>query len=102
MNAFELFSASIRVIGLLAAGRGIYDLIYAVLDALDLTGHSVTADLRFQEFVFGVFYLLIGLYLLRGAPWLMDFSFPYESTVATGENEPGDGEDQERPSSSRD
>jgi hypothetical protein len=48
MNAFELFSAAIRVIGLLAAGRGVYDLIYAALDALNLTGHSITADLRFK------------------------------------------------------
>ena len=72
MNAFELFSAAIRVIGLLSAGCGVYDLIYAALDALSLTGRSVSADIPFQDFVFGIFYLLMGLYLLRGRlGWLI-------------------------------
>ena len=87
MNAFELFSAAIRVIGLLSAGRGVYDLIYAALDALNLTGRSVSADIPFQDFVFGIFYLLMGLYLLRGAPWLVDFAFPIEPTDTSVEGE---------------
>ena len=87
MNAFELFAAAIRVIGLLSAGRGVYDLIYAALDALNLTGRSVMSDVPFQDFVFGVFYLLMGLYLLRGAPWIVDFAFPYETPVIAGERE---------------
>jgi len=88
MNAFELFSAAIRVIGLLSAGRGVYDLIYAALDALNLTGRSVSADVPFQGFVFGIFYLLMGLYLLRGAPWVVDFAFPFDSTVDSAESDP--------------
>ena len=88
MNAFELFSAAIRVIGLLSAGRGVYDLIYAALDALNLTGRSVSADVPFQGFVFGIFYLLMGLYLLRGAPWVVDFAFPFDSTVDSTESNP--------------
>ena len=88
MNAFELFSAAIRVIGLLSAGRGVYDLIYAALDALNLTGRSVSADVPFQGFVFGIFYLLMGLYLLRGAPWVVDFAFPFDSAVDSAESDP--------------
>lgn len=76
MNAYDLFAAAVRVVGLLSGGRGLYDLIFSALDALNLTGRSVSADIRFQDFVFGVFYLLFGLYLLRGAPWIMNFSFP--------------------------
>jgi hypothetical protein len=88
MNAFELFSAAIRVIGLLSAGRGVYDLLYAALDALNLTGRSVSADIPFQDFVFGIFYLLMGLYLLRGAPWVVDFAFPIDSTADSVESDP--------------
>ena len=76
MSAYDLFAAAVRVVGLLSSGRGLSDLIFSALDALNLTGRSVTADVRFQDFVFGVFYLLLGLYLLRGAPWIMNFSFP--------------------------
>jgi hypothetical protein len=86
MNAFELFSAAIRVIGLLATVRGAYDLIYAALDALKLTGRSVSAEIPFQDFVFGVFYVLIGLYLLRGGQGIVDFAFPYDSTVDAVDN----------------
>jgi hypothetical protein len=100
MNSFELFSAAIRVIGLLSGGRGVYDLIYAALDALNLTGRSVSADIPFQGFVFGVCYLLMRLYLLRGAPWIVDFAFPYESSLESIEGESGDGT--KRTSSSQD
>jgi hypothetical protein len=76
MDAINLFSAGLRIIGLLSAGRGIVDLLYSALSALDLTSRSVTATFPFVEFVYGLFYLLMGLYLLRGAPWVVEFAFP--------------------------
>lgn len=81
MDAFNLFSAGIRIIGLLSAGRGIGDLLYATLVSLNLTARSVTdTTVSYTEFVYGIFYLLLGLYLLRGAPWVVDFAFPYDQS----------------------
>jgi hypothetical protein len=76
MDALELFSAGIRILGLLSAGRGIIDLLYTAMASLDLTSRSVTAIPPYVDFVYGMFYLLMGLYLIRGAPWLIDFAFP--------------------------
>jgi hypothetical protein len=76
MDALELFSAGIRILGLLSAGRGIIDLLYTAMASLDLTSRSVTATPPYVDFVYGLFYLLMGLYLIRGAPWLIDFAFP--------------------------
>jgi len=84
MDELVLFSAAIRVIGLLSMGRGLYDLIYAALDALQLTGKSVAANVPFQDFVFGVFYLALGMYLLRGAPYIVNLAFP--ETILTNDD----------------
>ncbi|MGH9819311.1 MAG: hypothetical protein ACRD43_04005 [Pyrinomonadaceae bacterium] len=81
MEAINLFSAGVRILGLLSAGRGIGDLLYATLVSLNLTTRSVTdTTVSYTEFVYGIFYLLVGLYLLRGAPWVMDFAFPVDTT----------------------
>ena len=81
MDAFNLFAAGVRIVGLLSAGRGIGDLLYATLVSLNLTTRSVTdTTVSYTEFVYGIFYLLLGLYLLRGAPWVVDFAFPYDQS----------------------
>ena len=80
MNAKELFSAAVRVIGLLSLQRGVYDLFYVLLFNLELSEVSVTAKAPNADLIFGLFYFFIGLYLLRGAPLIVNFAFPYKKT----------------------
>ena len=88
MDAINLFSAGMRILGLLSAGRGLSDLLYATLVSLNLTSRSVTdTTVSYTEFVYGIFYLLMGLYLLRGAPWIMEFAFPYDPEKSGGSSE---------------
>jgi hypothetical protein len=81
MDAKELFSAAIRVIGLLAAGRGIGDLLYVLAHELGGPRDSVMTSFPETELILGIFYLAIGLYFLRGAPVLIAYAFPERSQI---------------------
>jgi hypothetical protein len=72
----DLFGAGIRVIGLLSFGRGFFDLLYILLFLLGLTNSSVTANFPSVSLADGLFYFLSGIYLLRGAPILVNFAYP--------------------------
>ena len=97
MDTINLFSAGVRILGLLSAGRGIGDLLYATLVSLDLTTRSVTdTTVSYTEFVYGVFYLLLGLYLLRGAPWVMEFAFPYDPGKDESSDDTANSDDGEK------
>ena len=97
MDAINLFSAGLRILGLLSAGRGIVDLLYSVMTSLALTTRSVTDTFPFVEVVYGLFYLLMGLYLIRGAPWIVDFAFPVYTRSALDPDEDEDEDDAGRP-----
>ena len=75
MNASEIFSGIfgliIRCAGLSLTLLGIND-IYRTLIML-VQGISMTS---FIPLLFGIPCLLIGIWFLRGAPWLMSFSYP--------------------------
>lgn len=75
INGKELFGAGIRIVGLLSFGRGFVDLLYVLLFSFGLTKSSVNADFPYADFVYGLFYALGGLYLLRGAPVLINFAY---------------------------
>ena len=79
MQAKELFSAAVRVIGLLSIGRGLYDLVYVVAYEAGSGDFSVTAKFPGFDLLIGIFYSLLGLYLLRGAPLIVDYAFPVRS-----------------------
>ena len=63
MKSKELFALALRVIGVLG-------IIYILRSAVRTT--SPAATFLIIRFVF----VLIGLYLLRGAPWLVKFAYP--------------------------
>ena len=90
MDTISLFSAGLRILGLLSAGRGIVDLLYSVMASLALTTRSVTDTFPFVDVVYGLFYLLMGLYLIRGAPWIVDFAFPVYTRSARDPDEDED------------
>jgi hypothetical protein len=79
MDAKEAFSVAIRVVGLLSLGRCVTDLAFVATYLIGNENISVTAKFPGADFVIGVFFLLAGLYLLRGAPWIVNFAFPGES-----------------------
>ena len=87
MEAREIFIAALKVVGLLSIGRGLYDLFYILLYTLNLGDFSVTAKYPTADLIFGVFYLICGLYLLRGGDFIVNFAFPSRE-VKTQETEP--------------
>ena len=76
MEAKELFSAAVKVIGLLSIGRGIYDFVYVLIFALKLDNVSVTAKYPTGDLLLGLFYFFCGFYLLRGGDFIVNFAFP--------------------------
>jgi predicted transporter len=76
MEAKELFSAAIRVIGLLSILRGLGDLMYVVLYETGGSEISVTAKFPSNDMLLGIFYFFLGLYFLRGASLIVDYAFP--------------------------
>ena len=80
MDEKILFSAAVRVIGLLSLVRGVYDLFYSFLYFIGFGDISVTAKIPNADLVFGFFYCLLGVYFLRGAALIVNFAFPYQET----------------------
>lgn len=83
----ELFSVAIRVVGLLSFGRGFFDIVYILFYAFgSLRDQSVTKGFPDTNLTYGVAYILAGLYLLRGAPFVVRFAFPETPGIAESEN----------------
>ena len=71
MNASEIFGLIIRCTGLALTLLGMHDVYRAlimVVQAISMTS--------FMPLLFGIPALLLGIWFLRGAPWLMSFSYP--------------------------
>ncbi len=75
-NGKDLFGVGIRVVGLLSFGRGFVDLLFVLLFLFGLSNSSVNASFPIANLVDGLFYLLSGIYLMRGAPILINFAYP--------------------------
>ena len=71
MNASEIFGLIIRSVGLALSLLGIHEVYRAII--MLVQGISLTS---FMPLLFGIPNLLIGIWFLRGAPWLMSFSYP--------------------------
>ena len=77
MDAKAWFSVAVRVVGLLSLGRGVVDLVGFAFAVFGLAiQSSVVADLPTNNVTYGLLYLILGLYLVRGAEWLVNFAFP--------------------------
>ena len=71
MNASEIFGIIIRCTGLALTLLGIHEVYRALIMAVQ--DISMTS---FIPLLFGIPNLLLGIWFLRGAPWLMSFSYP--------------------------
>ncbi|HVE59080.1 MAG TPA: hypothetical protein VNB22_19815 [Pyrinomonadaceae bacterium] len=87
MDSKEIFSAALRVIGLLSVGRGLSDLLYFFVIYFEFEKQSVTRELPYMELFLGLFYLFAGLYFLRGAPLILAYAFPEKVTKIEQENQ---------------
>ena len=76
MNAKDWFSVGVRIVGLLSFGRGLGDIINFVEIVIGIIYSSVVSGSHANTLVLGLFYLLGGLYLMRGAPAIINFAFP--------------------------
>jgi hypothetical protein len=65
MKSSELFALAVRIVGLIS-------LLYMIGGALMLFGASVPFFLILREIV----WLLVSIYLLRGAPHIVRFAYP--------------------------
>jgi hypothetical protein len=74
MRPVEVFGIVVRVFGLLLL---IYALWYLVYGISVLSGLSEEAGgYRISYFISGIMFLVLALYLLRGAPHILRFSYP--------------------------
>ena len=65
MKSSDLFALAVRIVGLVS-------LLYMIGSALMLFGASIPFFLVLKE----VIWLLVSLYLLRGAPHVVRFAYP--------------------------
>ncbi|MHC4171811.1 MAG: hypothetical protein ACYTBX_07795 [Planctomycetota bacterium] len=70
MNASEIFGLIIRCTGLALTLLGIHNVYRALIMLVQAI--SITS---FMPLLFGVPDLLLGIWFLRGAPWLLSFSY---------------------------
>ncbi len=87
MEEKTLFSAAVRVVGLLSLGRGVSDLFYGFLYYIGFGDISVTAKIPNADIVFGLFYFVLGIYLIRGASFIVNFAFPHSEESAKVDKE---------------
>jgi hypothetical protein len=76
LEAQRLFGVALRVIGLLSLVRGLNDLAYVFFFAIGSLDVSINKSFPGTDLIYGVIFFFGGLYLLRGAPLLMNFSYP--------------------------
>ena len=73
MNASEIFGLIIRCTGLALTLLGIHNVYRALIMLVQVLSTS-----SFILLLFGVPSLLLGIWFLRGAPWLLSFSYPQD------------------------
>ncbi len=70
MKPYEVFGIFIRCVGLVLALVGLHGLYRAVI----MLVQNITA-VSFMHLIFGIPTLVLGVWLLHGAPWLIFFSY---------------------------
>ena len=71
MNTSEIFGLIIRCAGLALTLLGIHEVYRALIMVV-----QEFSGISFTPLLFGIPNLLLGIWFLRGAPWLMSFSYP--------------------------
>jgi len=70
MKPYEVFGLFIRCVGLVLALAGLHGLYRAVIMLV-----QNIAAISFMPLIFGIPTLVLGVWFLRGAAWLMLFSY---------------------------
>ena len=74
MTPKEIFGIIVRTLGLFFFIYALYNLLYGIAFCAGILDRN--PDYKIAYFVTGTFFFVIGLYLLRGAPLLIRFSYP--------------------------
>jgi hypothetical protein len=89
----ELFALALRIIGVLLLFYGLHGLLDAGLFQL---GYFTYQDSSVGYYLIsGLFYSVVGLYLLRGAPGIVRFAYranEEDEEETEGDDDEGDGE----------
>ncbi len=83
MKPVHVFGIIVRVFGLSLLIYSVWYLVYGIATTLGLPEQGKGFGAAY--FINGVTFLLLSLYLLRGAPHVLRFSYPDESTHETKE-----------------
>ena len=74
MTPREYFGLIVRTIGLLLLVFGLYELLTCIYVLVTPSRRHLAPSPAYGTF--GLFYVIVSLYLLRGAPALMRFCYP--------------------------
>ncbi len=77
MQAVHIFGIIVRAAGLAMLVYAIWNLAYGVTSMLGWPPRRTGYE--FGYFLTGGIFLVLGLYFLRGAPWLLRFCYPAPS-----------------------
>jgi len=81
MNAKDYLALALRVIGFLTLAHGLRDLLdYGLI----LLGYTSTHGAPAYYLILGLLYCVVGLYLLRGAPLIVNFAYPRKDRESPG------------------
>ena len=73
MKSQDYFSLGLRIIGVFTLAHGLRDLVDF---GLMLLGYTGTRSSFAYYLILGLLYSVVGLYLLRGAPLIVNFAYP--------------------------
>ena len=93
MKSQDYFSLGLRIIGVFTLAHGLRDLVDF---GLMLLGYTGTRSAFAYYLILGLLYSAVGLYLLRGAPFVVNFAYPRDREEASEnevDDEPSDAED---------
>jgi hypothetical protein len=77
MDSKSYFSLALRIIGFLTLAHGLRDLVDFFLILLGYTGTHSSFN---YYLILGLLYSVVGLYLMRGADLIVNFSYPSRTT----------------------
>ena len=81
MNAKGYFALALRILGAVFTARGLWYLADSLLGPLGYFGTVRTSFAYY--FIIGLTHCVVGLYLLRGAPFLVRFAYPPQDDSLT-------------------
>ena len=94
MKTEEWFGLAVRVIGVVALVYGAVYLLEALLFRFGYLNYPESVPGYFL--ITGLFHLLIGLYLIRGAPLLISFAYPLEENEDDEEDDENEEDAEQR------